>query len=245
MGNDFDSIGIKGIKKQEDTARFYHEHLNCVNEFTVNGEKFVVISDGEGMELFFYGDRESIGLRYCELYYAPSTVLNVQAREWVAPHGDSGRNFLQVLATDYEIPLNICVPDFYMRKNIPLEDIKQMKVICFFERFSVYNSEEEYYARENGKMAAESLIPCGTFSLKEREKDFEPNNTIIISGRISKVEKKINRLGGGEFYVIFVECLGATFEVVVEASAVSEDGYTFLIGGIFSGVLSVVGKIVE
>ena len=58
MGNDFDSIGLKRKETMQDIEEFYNAHSDCVNEFAVEGDKYSILSDGQGMELFFYGDSE-------------------------------------------------------------------------------------------------------------------------------------------------------------------------------------------
>lgn len=74
MGNDFDSICLKNMESEYDLELFYKEHLDCVKESVVKGEKYSVLSDGCGMELYFYGDSEKIWFNDCEPYYSPTNI---------------------------------------------------------------------------------------------------------------------------------------------------------------------------
>lgn len=243
MGNDFDSIGLKGQETMEDTADFYNAHPECVNEFVVDGEKYSILSNGQGMELFFYGDSEKVWLNYCEPYYKPEKTLRVIPKKWVRPNGDSGLNFLQVELTDYDIPLNICVPDFYRFKDTNAESITKMDVICFINYINVYKTEEEFQNDHSG-YAQKSIVPCGTFPEKAEE-DFKPDNTMIMNGIIVWVKEKENKLGGGKFFHIGVECLGVVFEIVIEEEYAQDYDVPLEVGNIVHGVFKLVGKIVE
>lgn len=242
MGNDFDSIGLKDMNDQLDVEWFYNKHIDYVDEFVVNGEKYSILADGEGMELYFYGDSEKIWFNYCELYYTPKKAMKANGLEWIAPYGDTGINYLQVELTNLDVPCNVCVPDFYRQNHIKPKDVKEMEIICFPRYMSVYKTEEEFRARQENAMATESLIPCGTFSPSNKP-DFEPDSTVLMNGIIQWVEKKQSCLGGGKFFHLGVKCLGATFEIVVEESAESEDKLIFRQGAILSGKFALVGLI--
>ena len=241
MGNDFDSIGLKGQETMEDAADFYNAHPECVNEFVVGGEKYSILSNGEGMELFFYGDSDKVWLNYCEPYYKPEKTINVIGKEWVRPDGDEGPNYLQVQLTDYYIPFNVCVPDFYRFKDTNAESVKKMDVICFINYINVYKTEEEFQNDHSG-YAQKSIVPCGTFPAK-LEEDFKPDNTMIMNGKIVWVKEKENKLGGGKFFHIGVECLGVVFEVVIEEEYTLENETPLEVGNIVHGMFKLVGKL--
>lgn len=242
MGNDFDSIGISGMDSPRDTEKFYRENINCADEFEINGEKYSILSIGNGAELYFYGDSEKIYFNYCELFFTPENSINAAGVEWVAPDEDCGPNFINVELTDLSIPCNVCVPDFYRYKNLSAQAVKKMNIIAFPRRLSVYESAEEYLRKGKSRMASEALMPCGTFSANG-DKNFIPDNTIFLNGVIERVKQKKNRIGGGEFFQIGVKCIGTIFELVVEAAAATEDGYTFNAGNVISGKFALVGKI--
>lgn len=243
MGNDFDSIGLKGQETTEDMANFYNAHPECVNEFIVDGEKYSILSNGEGMELFFYGDSEKVWLNYCEPYYKPENTTNVIGKKWVRPYGDSGLNFLQVELTEMGIPCNVCVPDFYRYKGVRARNIKKMDITCFLQYIMAYRTEEEFQNDHSG-YARESIIPCGVFPARLEEK-FKPDNSIIMNGKIVWVKEKENKLGGGKFFHIGVECLGETFEIVVEEEYVTDYEVPLEVGNIVHGEFKLIGKIVE
>ncbi len=190
------------------------------------------------MELFFYGDSEKVWLNYCEPYYKPKNSMKAIGQKWIRPNGDSGINYLQVELTDLDIPCNVCVPDFYRQKHANAITVQKMDIICFIDYMSVYKTEKDYQNNHKG-FASESLIPCGTFSPRNEE-DFEPNNTIILNGKIAWIEEKFNDIGGGKFYHVGVNCLGAVFEIVVE----EDYDISLAVGDIVHGVFKLVGKIV-
>jgi hypothetical protein len=242
MGNDFDSIGVKHIKSMEDMVNFYNTHLGCVSETIVGGEKYSILSDGEGMELFFYGDSEKVWLNYCEPYYKPEQTVSVISKKWVRPDGNNGQNYLQVQLTEYDIPLNVCVPDFYKLKDIKAKSVKNMDVICFINYINVYQSEEDFQNDHSG-FARESIIPCGVFPANP-DKNFKQDNTMIMNGKIVWVKEKENILGGGKFFHVGVECLGVVFEIVIEEEFTQDYNIPLEIGNIVHGLFKLVGKVV-
>lgn len=74
MGNDFDSIGISGMDSPRDTEKFYRENINCADEFEINGEKYSILSIGNGAELYFYGDSEKIYLIIANCFLHPKIL---------------------------------------------------------------------------------------------------------------------------------------------------------------------------
>ncbi len=243
MGNDFDSIGLKGQETIEDTANFYNSHLDCVEEFIVDGDKYAILSNGQGMELFFYGDSDKVWLNYAEPYYKPENTTNVIGKKWVRPYGDSGPNYLQVELGELYTPCNVCVPDFYRLKDVDAESVKKMDIICFIDYIQVYRTEEEFQNDHSG-YAQKSITPCGTFPVRD-DKSFKPNNTMIMNGKIVWIKGKENKLGGGKFFHVGVECLGVVFEVLVEEEYDIENETPLEVGNIVHGVFKLVGKIVE
>lgn len=227
------------MNTNDDIVRFYNERSEYVNEFIVDGEKYSILSDGQGMELFFYGDSEKVWLNYCEPYYKPKNSMKAIGQKWIRPNGDSGINYLQVELTDLDIPCNVCVPDFYRQKHVNATTVQKMDIICFMDSMTVYKTQKEYQNNDKG-FASELLIPCGTFSARN-EKDIEPNNTIILNGKIAWIEEKFNDIGGGEYYHVGVNCLGTVFEIVVE----EDYDISLAVGDIFHGVFKLVGKIME
>lgn len=243
MGNDFDSIGLKGKETMQDIEEFYNAHLDYVNEFVVDGDKYSILSDGQGMELFFYGDSEKVWMNYCEPYYKPENSMSVVGLEWVRPDGDSGCNYLQAEIGEYGTPCNVCVPDFYRLKKVDATSVNKMDIICFIQYIMVYKTEEDFQNDHSG-YAQKSIIPCGTFPVNNK-KDFKPDNTIIMNGKIVWVKQKENKLGGGTFFHVGIECLGAIFEVVIEEEYSQDYDVPLEVGNIVHGVFKLVGKIVE
>ena len=68
---------------------------------------------------------------------------------------------------------------------------------------------------------------------------------MIMNGKIVWVKEKENKLGGGKFFHIGVECLGVVFEVVIEEEYAQDYDVPLEVGNIVHGVFKLVGKIVE
>ena len=103
------------------------------------------------------------------------------------------------------LPLNVFVP----YRELVMEQEIMMNLYAFVIEAHIYESEEAL--SQNSKMAAESLIPSGTFGVDE---SFEPNCEFIMNTHILEIQKHFNRFTNCEYYVLKVNCLGLEFDVV-------------------------------
>ena len=106
-----------------------------------------------------------------------------------------------------------------------------------FLKGSVYQDEAEYYREEKSHMAAESYIPCGTFS-PGNDPEFVESPTVLVRGTVLSAE--LAELDGDKIYKIGLRVGERVFRVL------SLDGFGELgihEGNILSGFFYVLGKI--
>lgn len=106
-----------------------------------------------------------------------------------------------------------------------------------FLKGSFYKDEEEYYREEKSHMAAESYIPCGTFS-PTNDPEFVESPTVLMRGTVLSVEPA--ELDGDKIFKINLRFDKRVFRVL------ALDGFGELgihKGNILSGFFHVLGKV--
>ena len=110
--------------------------------------------------------------------------------------------------------------------------------LCFlFLKGSFYKDETEYYREEKSHMAAESYIPCGTFS-PTNDPEFVESPTVLRSGTVLSVTPA--ELDGDKIFKIDLRFEKRVFRVL------ALDGFGELgihEGNILSGFFHVLGKV--
>lgn len=110
--------------------------------------------------------------------------------------------------------------------------------LCFlFLKGSFYKDETEYYREEKSHMAAESYIPCGTFS-PTNDPEFVESPTVLMSGTVLSVTPA--ELDGDKIFKIDLRFEKRVFRVL------ALDGFGELgihEGNILSGFFHVLGKV--
>ena len=109
--------------------------------------------------------------------------MNVKFVEWI----DKDNRIARLEITSLEIPVNVEVLDDKLVNS--LSSGKEYNVIVWADNggeFEVYKDIDEYENRKDSSMAPQSLIPCGTFPVKENP-DFKESAFAIINGIVSDV----------------------------------------------------------
>lgn len=110
--------------------------------------------------------------------------------------------------------------------------------LCFlFLKGDFYKDEAEYYREKNSHMAAESYIPCGTFS-PTNDPEFVESPTVLMSGTVLSVTPA--ELDGDKIFKIDLRFEKRVFRVL------ALDGFGELgihEGNILSGFFHVLGKV--
>lgn len=135
-----------------------------------------------------------------------------------------------------DVPMNVEVVGDLPRgskKGDPLE----LELRFLFLKGSVYQDEAEYYQEEKSHMAAESYIPCGTFSPKN-DPEFVESPTVLVRGTVLSVESA--ELDGDKIYKIGLRLGGCVFRTLA-LDGFGESGIHE--GNILSGFFYVLGKI--
>ena len=135
-----------------------------------------------------------------------------------------------------DVPMNVEVvgdlPRGY-KKGASLD----LELRLLFLKGGLYKDEAEYWREKKSNMAAESYIPCGTFSPKN-DPDFVESPTVLMNGTVVSVEPA--ELDGDKIFKIGLRVGERVFRVL------SLDGFGELgihEGNILSGFFHVLGKV--
>ena len=134
------------------------------------------------------------------------------------------------------VPMNVEVTGDFPRA-LKKRDSLNLELRLLFLKGSFYKNEAEYYREENSHMAAESYIPCGTFS-PTNDPDFVESPTVLMSGTVLSVEP--TELDGDKIFKIELRFESHVFRVL------ALDGFGELgihAGNILSGFFLVLGKV--
>ena len=120
-----------------------------------------------------------------------------------------------------------------LKKDAPLD----LELRFLFLKGDFYKDEAEYRREKDSHMAAESYIPCGTFS-PTNDPDFVESPTVLMSGTVLSVEPA--ELDGDKIFKIELRFESHVFRVL------ALDGFGELgihEGNILSGFFHVLGKV--
>lgn len=120
-----------------------------------------------------------------------------------------------------------------LKRELPLD----LELRFLFVKGSFYKDSEEFYGETNSPMAAESYIPCGTFS-PTNDPDFIESPTVLMNGTVLSVEPA--EFDGDKLFKIELRVNDYVFRVL------SLDGFGELgihEGNILSGFFHVLGKV--
>lgn len=135
-----------------------------------------------------------------------------------------------------DVPMNVETVGDFPRK-LRKGDVLEAELRFLFLKGSFYQNEAEYYQEEKSHMAAESYIPCGTFS-PENDPEFVESPTVLVRGTVLSAEPV--EMGGDKIYKIGLRVGGCVFRVL------ASDGFGKLgirESNILSGFFYVLGKI--
>lgn len=79
---------------------------------------------------------------------------------------------------------------------------------------NIFHDEAEYNLKKKNRMAAESMIPCGAFSVPSNAEDFRESARIIMNGKVVSVEKVV--LDKIESLHIGLQCLGVVYDFFID-----------------------------
>ena len=134
------------------------------------------------------------------------------------------------------VPMNVeVIGDFPrgLKKDTPLN----LELRLLFLKGSFYKNEAEYYREAKSHMAAESYIPCGTFS-PTNDPDFVESPTVLMGGTVLSAEPAA--LDGDKIFKLELRFESHIFR------GLALDGFGELgihEGNILSGFFHVLGKV--
>ncbi len=240
--NDYSNVGFC-VCDDNDMKQLRSEHANLISGFTeASGDICEVLHCGEQIELWFYDDGGEICESYAEIGYQSSCKMEITPMEWI-----NGEGYVPyILRVDSPLsPLNVTVPSAGLNQ-IELGEKCVMNIVLLPQELTVYTDSDEYYAASRSHMAAESIIPCGTFS-PDHNPGFEPSATAIINGIVQSWCKRTNPLDGLDYYELEISCMGE--HLSAEHLTVVADPEFFAqlpqLGNVLQGVFWLTGRIVD
>lgn len=136
----------------------------------------------------------------------------------------------------YEAPMNVYINGDYP-KGLKKGDGLKMELRLIFWKGDYYNDEEQYRREKQSNMAAQSYIPCGTFS-PSMDPNFVESATALINGEVAHVERVM--VDGEPVCKIELRCDEYVFRVVC-SDCFDELGIRE--GTILSGLFTIDGRI--
>lgn len=122
---------------------------------------------------------------------------------------------------ELDIPLNVYLLNGYsVHRRIDENDVVECQLTAIPQSVKLYDCEESCFKGNKG-MAVEGCIPCGTFSVKDNDEDFEESTHAIISGKVTLAEMHTNRMTGRRYAHLVMESLGVVYDVVIPENEVS------------------------
>ena len=165
-----------------------------------------------------------------DFVFSNECPLCVSLNLWVGKNGE-----------DY--PLRVDVPNYLEIKDIDLSIINNISITLFPHQLSYWPDVQSFEKEaEKTKMAVKSLIPSGTFSVKENDKDFKPSASCICNGIVISAEEITNEHTGLSLYHLVINTYGADYDVVVQKDALKE---LPKINSVVGGTFWVCGKLIK
>ena len=134
------------------------------------------------------------------------------------------------------VPINVEVVGEFPR-GLKKDAVLDLELRFLFLKGDFYKDKEEYDREKDSHMAAESYIPCGTFS-PTNDPDFVESPTVLMSGTVLSVEP--TELDGDKIFKIELRFESHVFRVL------ALDGFGELgihEDNILSGFFLVLGKV--
>ena len=136
----------------------------------------------------------------------------------------------------YEAPMNVYIDGDYP-KGLKKGDALKLDLRLIFWKGDYYNDEEQYRREKQSSMAAQSYIPCGTFS-PSMDPNFVESATALINGEVVHVERVM--VDGEPVCKIELRCEEYIFRVVCPDCF---DELGIHEGTILSGLFTIDGRI--
>ena len=224
----------------------YDEQVtDCVDQHRSEGKIirtphgiYRVLSLGKNVEIWGIGDDESDEIYDFEIHYNDSVTTPFYFTRWVK------EDFTQMFGMCYgwsrdkqhetptEVPYNLMVVnagEFDLKKG----DICRVQIAGYGENMLDYIPEGQGH---------ESSIPCGTFPLPGKEKEFDPSPYAILSAKIKAMEKRTNEVTGKSYYYFLASCFGLDLVLLVDEEHVPPETK---VGGYIHDVFWLSAKVIE
>lgn len=141
-------------------------------------------------------------------------------------------------------PFVFDLPNFRTIGQIELPQNIDIQLTAFAHELSIYSDEEEYYNLQTAepKIATQSFIPSGLFSLEGKKDSNYHESLADFTGIIKQYERRHNEFTSEEFYWLLVDTLGGEVDIVADIKYFEKEP---IIGGIVQGAFGLSGQLIN
>lgn len=218
MINDYFDIGLK-IESKRDLLGLAKKGKRKMKYGETEYGSYAVWEIGKNIELWYYGDENGLSPYAMEMYHKAQENLSVVGAEWVnMPENSNDSALLNCFLVGGEIgfPLNIEIVDaFLWRKyDVPSQgEETKIDATWFAKDFTLMKKGTRVDSPD--EMAAESVIPCGTFPVRNGDGNWRPSATALMNGTVVEAKLMTNDATNRKYWYLKVQCLGYLLSVVV------------------------------
>ena len=212
MASHYQDIGFD-VREFGDIVNLYENNPDKYEAYDVDGkyDLFILNDDGD-CRIRLHIDNLTQKIYWDSPDYQSDQFSMARVVEWITYDDKIYQGLLRIedIYEDLDIPLNVEVLGYKKTLVGEAPSLRFVHITAFAEHIELYDSADAICVTE---MAPESLIPCGTFPLKD-DSDFEESARIICNGVVTGVKKCINPITNNEFYNISLYTLGIGMTVV-------------------------------
>ena len=248
--SNFSNVGFK-VTVEQDYYQLIDKVYKVSSPVKVNGGTYFIYTDDSGAELYIQvsNKNECIGVNphfkgkskrtvcLTNSFQRPESELDGAFHCWADPteenNPDSG-----VYPFVFDLPDSKTIGQMEFPKNV------EIQLAAFAQELHIYQSEKEYFDSQTTemKLAAQSFIPSGLFSVDEENGSNPPKAFGFFTGIIKAYERKTNLFTGEAYYWLLVDTLGGEVDVVAELKYFEKEPS---VNGVVQGQFWLSGKLIN
>ena len=217
MATHFSDVGF-----EIDEENFYDEMIKIFDTYVENSSKNIIMGNKgyvviylDDIELWFAIDEEKfVDIYDFEIHYNTGKWFEMKDPEWIWKESNDSFGLISVWEVDDSFPVNVTIPDALMCPDFKEDEVYKCQLSCFVESIEIFKNKEDFNKVHDG-IAEKSFFPTGSFPANKDDEDFEQSSHAWINGIVENVEKKTNSYTNRNFYVVTVNSLDMSFDLLV------------------------------
>lgn len=244
MASHYSSIGVS-VDSEDDLEALVEKAAYNAEIFSVGSGEYLRWQDASGAALIlqvdrgrnligahphFFGETGLTARVTGRVHRRDQTAMDGAFHAWASPdhlHDQEGA-----------YPFVFDCPEALRFDRFRLPCVAEVQLAAFAHEVSVFASDEEHAAAqtEEPHFASQSFIPIGLFG----DRDEGPQALALLTGRIRRQSRRVNRLTGSPFCWAEVETYEATIDVVMDPTLLNAEPRS---GGVISGTFWLSGQL--